>query len=171
MTQYNTLNIMVYSQLNKLKSAIKNGTEVTLNLSSNLIGSSNHETNFPYKLLLTDTQVSKIRKTFANGSSANIKFSKTELPKIEQSGGFIFPVPIWGSSEPQLNETLSSAISLANSYEKELKNTGATKLDENTFVDAGLSLLGKKITKGISSITFLGITLRNRYCKRYCKSS
>ena len=37
---------------------------------SNLIGSSNNETNFPHKLLLTDTQISKIRKTFANGSSA-----------------------------------------------------------------------------------------------------
>ena len=42
MTQYNTLDA---------KSAIKNGTEITLNLSSNLIGSSNDETNFPHKLL------------------------------------------------------------------------------------------------------------------------
>ena len=38
MTQYNTLNVKLSnSPLNKLKSAIKNGTEVTLNLSSNLI--------------------------------------------------------------------------------------------------------------------------------------
>ena len=63
MTQYNTLNVKLSnSQLNKLKPAIKNGTEVTLNLSSNLIGNSNDETNFPHELLLTDTQVSKIRK-------------------------------------------------------------------------------------------------------------
>ena len=52
------------SQLNNLKSAIKNGTEVTLNLSSNLIGSSNDKTNFQPKLLLTDTQVSNICKWF-----------------------------------------------------------------------------------------------------------
>ena len=39
----------------KLKPAMKNGTEVTLNPSSNLIGSSNYETNFPNKLLLTNT--------------------------------------------------------------------------------------------------------------------
>ena len=40
MTQYNTLNLKLSnSQLNKLKYVIKNGTEVTLNLSSNLIGS------------------------------------------------------------------------------------------------------------------------------------
>ena len=50
MTQYNALNIKLSnSQPDKLKSGLKNGTEVTLNLSSNLIGNSNHETNFPYK--------------------------------------------------------------------------------------------------------------------------
>ena len=43
---------MCNSQLNKLKSGIKTGTEVTLNLSSNLIGNANDETNFPHKLLL-----------------------------------------------------------------------------------------------------------------------
>ena len=58
MTQYNTLNVKLSNpQLNKLKSAVKNGTEVTLNLSSNLTGNSVGETNFPHKLLLTDTQV------------------------------------------------------------------------------------------------------------------
>ena len=89
MTQYNTLNVKFSnSQLNKLKSAIKKGTEVTLNLLSSLIGNSNDETNFLHKLLLTDTQVSEIRKAFANGSSANIKFSKTQLSKIVQFGGF-----------------------------------------------------------------------------------
>ena len=59
MIQYNTLNVKLSnSQLNKLKSEVKNGTEVTLNLSSDVVGSSNDETNFPYKLLLTKTQVS-----------------------------------------------------------------------------------------------------------------
>ena len=53
---------------------MKNGTEVTLTLSSNLIENSINETNFLHKLLLTNTQVSKISKTFTNGSSANIKF-------------------------------------------------------------------------------------------------
>ena len=54
------------------------------------ITSSDDETNFPHKLLLTDTQVSKICKNFATCSSGNIKFSKTQLSKI-QSGGFIYP--------------------------------------------------------------------------------
>ena len=77
------------SQLNKLKSAIKNGTEVTLNLSANIIGGYNNENNFPNELLLTNRQVSKLGKAFANKFSANIKLSKTEWHKIGQSGGFL----------------------------------------------------------------------------------
>ena len=85
MAQYDTLNVTLSnSQLNKLKSGIKNGTEVTLNLSSNVSGNSNDETNFPRKLLLTNTQVSRIRKTFSNGSLPNIKFSKPQLSKLVQ---------------------------------------------------------------------------------------
>ena len=87
MTKYNTLNMNLSNpQLNKLKSGIKNGTEVTLNLSSNVIGHSNDKTNFPHKLLLTDIQVSKLCKAFANGSSANIKLSKTQFGKLGQAG-------------------------------------------------------------------------------------
>ena len=52
-----------------------------------MIANSNNETNFPHKLLLTNTQISEIRKSFANCSSANIKFLKTQLSKI-QSGRF-----------------------------------------------------------------------------------
>ena len=50
MTQYNSLNVKLSnSQLNKLKSAIKNKSEVVLRLSSNIIG--DDETNFCHKLL------------------------------------------------------------------------------------------------------------------------
>ena len=56
-----------------------------MNPSSNLIGNSNDETNFPHELLLTDTQVSKICKAFANTLSANTKFSKTQFSKMIQS--------------------------------------------------------------------------------------
>ena len=46
------------------------------------------ETILLHKLLLTDRQVSRLRKAFANNSSANIKLSKTQLVKIVKSGGF-----------------------------------------------------------------------------------
>ena len=85
MTQYNSLNVKLSnSQLNKFKSAIKNETEVALILSFNMI--CNNETNFPHKLLLTNRQVSSLRKAFANHSSADIKLPKTQLSKLIQSG-------------------------------------------------------------------------------------
>ena len=58
MTQYNTLNVKLSnSQVNKLKSGIRNNTEVTLKLSSNIAGNSDDENNFSHKLLLTNKQV------------------------------------------------------------------------------------------------------------------
>ena len=83
MTQYNSLNVKLSnSQLNKLKSAIKNETEVVLRLSSNMIG--DNETNLPHKLLLTNRHVANLHKAFANKSSTGIKLSKSQLSKIVQ---------------------------------------------------------------------------------------
>ena len=58
-----------------------------------MVGESNSETSFPHKLLLTDRQVSRLLKAFANGSSVNIEFSKTELSRMIQWGGSLFIVP------------------------------------------------------------------------------
>ena len=53
MTQNNSLNVKLSnSKINKLKSAIKNETEVVSRLSSNMTG--DNENNFPHKLLLTN---------------------------------------------------------------------------------------------------------------------
>ena len=63
MTKCNSLNVELSNlQLNKLKSAIKNETEVVLRLSSNIICNSDDENN----------------KDFANNLSANIKLSRTQ---------------------------------------------------------------------------------------------
>ena len=78
MTQYNSLNVnLSNSRLNKLKSAIKNEIDVVLRLSSNVIGNSDDETNFPHKLLLPNRQVANLRKAFANHASTDIKLPKT----------------------------------------------------------------------------------------------
>ena len=88
MTQYNSLNVKLSdSQLHKLKSAIKNESEVVLRLSSNMIG--NDETNFPHKLLITNRQVANLCKAFANYLSLGIKLSKSPIPKMIQSGRFL----------------------------------------------------------------------------------
>ena len=60
MTQCNTL--YVIHNFNKLKSGIKHGTELTLNLSSNMIGNSNDETNFPNRLISANAHVARLRK-------------------------------------------------------------------------------------------------------------
>ena len=58
-----------------------------MRLSSNMIG--DNETNFPHKLLLTNRQVSNLRKAFANHISADIKLSKTQSSKMIKSGVFL----------------------------------------------------------------------------------
>ena len=75
MTQYNILNLKLSnSQLNKLKSGLKFGIGVTLNLSSNVVGDSNDEANFAHKLLLTNAQVLRLCKDFANNTIKNSAF-------------------------------------------------------------------------------------------------
>ena len=86
MKQCNLLNVKLSNpQLNKLKSAIKNETEVVLRLSSNMIV--DNKSNFQHKLLLTNRQVANLRKAFANYWSTDIKLSKTQLYKTIQTVG------------------------------------------------------------------------------------
>ena len=65
MTQYNWVNVKLSRpQLNKLKAAIKNETEVVVTSFPNMIGDSNDKTNFPHELLRTDRQFSSILNAF-----------------------------------------------------------------------------------------------------------
>ena len=78
------LNIIVKlssSQFNKLKSAIKDETEVLLRSSSNMIGNSDNETNFPHKLLLTNIQVANLHKVFANNYQLILSYQKLNYLK------------------------------------------------------------------------------------------
>ena len=73
-----------------------------------MIGDSNDKANFPHELLLTDRQISSIRKAFSNNSSADIKFSKTQLSKMIQSGGFLgkLPGPLLKSGLPLIKSLI-----------------------------------------------------------------
>ena len=82
MTQYNSFNVRLSnSQLNKLKSAIKNKTDVVLRLSSNMIGNSHDNTSFSHELLLTNRQIANLRKAFAKNTSKYIMLSKNSIIK------------------------------------------------------------------------------------------
>ena len=75
MTQYNSLNVKLSnSQLNKLKSATKNKTEVVLRLSSNMIG--DDKTTFPHKLLLTNRQVANLVKLLLTNHQLILSYPK-----------------------------------------------------------------------------------------------
>ena len=82
MTQYNSLNVKLSnSQLNKLKSSIKNANDVVLTISANMVGNSNDNTNFPHELLLTNRQVENIRKAFANTHQLMLNYQKLNYQK------------------------------------------------------------------------------------------
>ena len=132
MTQYNSLNVKLSdSQLNKLKSAIKNGTDVVLRLSSNMIGNSDDEANFPHKLLLTNRQVANIRKAFSNHTSTDIKLSKAQLNKTLK-GGFL----------RSLAPLLKSVLPLLKSVIKLLGMLGLTATASATDIAINKKILG-----------------------------
>ena len=92
MTQYNNLNEKLSNlQIEKLKSAIRNKTEVVLILSSKMTG--DDETNFSHKFLLTNRQILNLWKTIADKSSIDIKFSKAHISRTKQSGGYLARLP------------------------------------------------------------------------------
>ena len=83
MTEYNSVNVKLSdSQLNELKTAIKNETDVVIRTSENMIGDSNDKGNFPHELLLTNRQVSSIHKAFSKNSSPDINSSRTDSSGI-----------------------------------------------------------------------------------------
>ena len=102
MTQYNSLNVKLSNSQLKLKSAIKNETDVILRLSSSMTGNSDNETNFSHKLLLTNRQVANLCKAFANHTSTDIKLSKAQLTKMQKGGFLRFLAPLLKSGFPLL---------------------------------------------------------------------
>ena len=141
MTQYSSLNVKLSnSQLKKVKSSIKNENDVVLRISSNMVSNSNDNTNFPHELLLTNRQVTNIRKAFAKDTSTDIKLSKTQLSKMIQSGGFLGNLlgklagPLMKVAMPLAKNVLaplglSAAMSaIDGSIKKKMLGSGATTL-------------------------------------------
>ena len=138
MTQYSNLNVKLSnSQLNKQNWAIRNKIKVVLTLPSNMIG--DNETNFPHIFLLTNKQVTNLRKAFANNLSTDIKLSETQLSKIIQSGGFLgrFLDPLLKTGLPFIKNVIKP---LAKSVSIPLALTA-----ETSAADAGIH---KKVLSG-----------------------
>ena len=168
MTQYNSLNVKLSnSQLNKLKSAIKNETEAVLRLSSNMSG--DNETNFPHKLLFTNRQVPNLCKAFADKLSTDIKLSKTQVSKTIQSGGFL--VRLLGSLLKTGLPLMKNVIKpLAKSFSVPLGLTAAASAADagihNKILGSGTTTLiisndeMKDITRIVKSLEDSGLLLK-----------
>ena len=163
MTPCNSLNVKLSnSQLNKLNYAIKNETDVVLRLSSNMIGNSDDETNFPHKLLLTNSQVANIHKAFANHISTDIKLSKAQLTKMKKGGFLRFLAPLLKCGLPLLKSVikpldmlgLTAAASAADAAfnKRNLRSGGLTRII--TFNDDMQDLL-----KTVNSLKDSGLLL------------
>ena len=73
------------TQLKKLKPAVKNKRGTTLRMSLKMLDGN----DLPHELLLTTRQKTKSRNAFSNNMSTDLKFSKAQISKILQSGGFL----------------------------------------------------------------------------------
>ena len=86
MVEYNTVNAKLSdSQLNKLKSAVKERQGETLRMNIRMFNGK----NVPHELLSTTRQTTKLRNAIENNMSTDIKLSKAQISKIVKSGGFL----------------------------------------------------------------------------------
>ena len=83
MVEYNTVNAKLSnSQLNKLKSAVKNRPEKISGINTRMLSAN----NLPHELLLTTRKITKLRNAIEDNISIDIKLSKPQISKIIQSG-------------------------------------------------------------------------------------
>ena len=85
MVEYSKVNVKLPdTQLKKLKTAVKNKTGTTLRMILKKLDGNDR----PHELLKT-RQKTKLRNAFNNNMPADLKPSKAEISKINQSGGFL----------------------------------------------------------------------------------
>ena len=87
MVEYNTVSVKLSdsSQLDKLKSAVKNRQGTTLRMNTRMFSAN----NLPYELLLTTRPTTKLRNAIENNMLTDIKLSKAQISKTIQSGGIL----------------------------------------------------------------------------------
>ena len=137
MAEYNTVNAKLSnSQLNKLKTAVKNNEGTTLRISARMFNSD----NLPHELLLTTRQTTKLRNAIENKMSTGIKLSEAQIFKIINSRGFLGRL---------LSPLLKTGLSLLKSIMEPLGLLGLTAA--SSAIDAGVQ---KKIY-GFGTITLV----------------
>ena len=125
MVEYSWANAKLSAtQLKKLKKAVKDKTGTTLKIILTIFNGN----GLSHELLLTTRQKTKLRNTFNNNMSTDLKLSKAQISKIIQSGGFL------GSLLSKLAGSLMKvAIPLAKNVLAPLVITAAASV-----IDAGI---------------------------------
>ena len=177
MVEYNTVNAeLSNSQLNKLKSAVKNRQGTILRMNTRTLSAN----NLPHELLLTTRQTTKLRNAIENNMSTDIKLSKAQISKIIQSGGFLGKrlVPLLKTGLPLIKNVikplaksvliplgLTAAASAADAGIQKKNLFGNSNL--NNLVDSNILLKG--VTKTIKNGTKeqKGIRCFRCFCKMY----
>ena len=86
MVEYSKVNVKLsVTQLKKLKTAVKDKTGTTIRMSFKMFDGN----DLPHGLLLTTRQETKLKSSFNNNMSTDLKLSKAQISKIIQSGGFL----------------------------------------------------------------------------------
>ena len=86
MVEYDKVNVkLTDTQLEKLKTSVKNKTGETLRMSFKMFDGN----ILSHELLLMTRQKVKLRNAFNNNMSTDIKLSKAQITKITQSEGFL----------------------------------------------------------------------------------
>ena len=182
MVEYNKVNVKLPdSQLNKLKTTVKNQIEVTLRMNIKMFNGR----NISHELFLTTRQTTKLRSAIEYNISTGIKLSKSQISKIIQSGGFLssllsklaglftkVAVPLAKNIFAPLGITAAASVIAAGS-QKKIHGSGTTTLiisneemnDIMKIVQAleDSNIILKGITKTIKNETkeqgFLGMLL------------
>ena len=133
-------------------------------------------------MLLTNTQVSRFSKAFANDSSANIKLSKTQLHKIRQWAGFLRRLlePLQKTELPLIENVLKTLaksvlipLPIDAAVHKKMFESGVTKLiisieEMNDIMKTAKSLEESGLlTKGVSKT--LSNKSRPRHNQNRCR--
>ena len=86
MVEYSKVNVKLSdAQLKQLKAAVKDKKGTTLRTSLKMFDGN----DLPHELLLTARLKTKLRNSFNNNMSTDLKLSKAQISKIIQYGGFL----------------------------------------------------------------------------------
>ena len=84
MTSYHSHGVKLsQGQKQKLAKALRNNSAITIRLSHD-------ELNGPDQLMLTKSQINRLRKSMENGTGSDIKISKTQIRKAVKMGGSLW---------------------------------------------------------------------------------